>query len=39
MEWEDRTAIFLKAAELLAGPWRDMLNAATMLNRSKTVFQ
>jgi 1-pyrroline-5-carboxylate dehydrogenase len=37
--WEARAAIFLKAAELLAGPWRDTLNAATMLNQSKTVFQ
>jgi len=39
MSWEDRAAVFLKAAELLAGPWRDTLNAATMLNQSKTVFQ
>lgn len=39
MAWEDRAAIFLKAAELLAGPWRDTLNAATMLNQSKTVLQ
>jgi 1-pyrroline-5-carboxylate dehydrogenase len=39
MGWEARAAIFLKAAELLAGPWRDTLNAATMLNQSKTVFQ
>src|SRR5262245_45013788 len=37
--WEARVAIFLKAAGLLAGPWRDTLNAATMLNQSKTVFQ
>ena len=37
--WEDRAAIFLKAAELLAGPWRSTLNAATMLGQSKTVFQ
>ena len=37
--WEARASIFLKAAELLAGPWRDVLNAATMLNQSKTVFQ
>jgi 1-pyrroline-5-carboxylate dehydrogenase len=37
--WEDRAAIFLKAAELLAGPWRATLNAATMLGQSKTVFQ
>ena len=35
----DRAAVFLKAAELLAGPWRDTLNAATMLNQSKTVHQ
>ena len=39
MPWWDRAAILLKAAELLAGPWRDTLNAATMLNQSKTVFQ
>jgi len=39
MPWESRSAVFLKAAELLAGPWRDTLNAATMLNQSKTVFQ
>jgi 1-pyrroline-5-carboxylate dehydrogenase len=37
--WEDRAAILLKAAELLAGPWRATLNAATMLGQSKTVFQ
>jgi len=37
--WEDRVAIFLKAAELLAGPWRDAVNAATMLGQSKTVYQ
>jgi 1-pyrroline-5-carboxylate dehydrogenase len=37
--WEDRAAVFLKAAELLAGPWRDRVNAATMLNQSKTVYQ
>jgi len=37
--WEERAAVFLKAAELLAGPWRDTLNAATMLNQSKTVYQ
>jgi 1-pyrroline-5-carboxylate dehydrogenase len=37
--WEERAAIFLKAAELLAGPWRPTLNAATMLGQSKTVFQ
>ena len=39
MPWEHRAAILLKAAELLAGPWRDTLNAATMLGQSKTVFQ
>ncbi len=39
MPWNDRAAILLKAADLLAGPWRDTLNAATMLGQSKTVFQ
>jgi 1-pyrroline-5-carboxylate dehydrogenase len=39
LPWEDRAAIFLRAADLLAGPWRDTLNASTMLNQSKTVFQ
>ncbi len=39
MDWEARAAVFLKAADLLAGPWRDTLNAAAMLNQSKTVFQ
>jgi 1-pyrroline-5-carboxylate dehydrogenase len=37
--WEDRAAVFLKAAELLATSWRPTLNAATMLGQSKTVFQ
>jgi 1-pyrroline-5-carboxylate dehydrogenase len=37
--WEQRAAIFLRAAELLAGPWRDTLNAATMLGQSKTAHQ
>jgi 1-pyrroline-5-carboxylate dehydrogenase len=37
--WEERAAVFLKAAELLATTWRDTLNAATMLGQSKTVFQ
>jgi 1-pyrroline-5-carboxylate dehydrogenase len=37
--WEDRAAVFLRAAELLAGPWRSTLNAATMLNQSKTAHQ
>jgi len=39
LSWEDRAAVFLRAADLLAGPWRDAINAATMLNQSKTVFQ
>ena len=39
LAWHDRAAVFLKAADLLAGPWRDTLNAATMLGQSKTVFQ
>ncbi|MGH7312599.1 MAG: L-glutamate gamma-semialdehyde dehydrogenase, partial [Candidatus Rokuibacteriota bacterium] len=39
MAWEDRAAIFLRAAELLAGPWRQVLNAATMLGQSKTAHQ
>ncbi len=39
MPWESRVAIFLKAAELLAGKYRPIINAATMLNQSKTVFQ
>ena len=37
--WEERAAIFLKAADLLAGPYRHVLNAATMLGQSKTVHQ
>ena len=39
MSWESRAAIFLKAADLLSGPYRPILNAATMLNQGKTVFQ
>ncbi len=39
MPWEHRSAVMLRAAELLAGPWRDTMNAACMLNQSKTVFQ
>ena len=39
MPWEHRAAVFMKAAELLAGPMRASANAATMLNQSKTVFQ
>jgi len=37
--WEDRAAVFLRAAELLADPWRSTLNAATMLGQSKTAHQ
>jgi 1-pyrroline-5-carboxylate dehydrogenase len=37
--FEDRAAILLRAAELLAGPWRATLNASTMLGQSKTAFQ
>jgi 1-pyrroline-5-carboxylate dehydrogenase len=37
--FEDRAAVFLKAADLLAGPWRQKLNAATMLGQSKTIQQ
>jgi 1-pyrroline-5-carboxylate dehydrogenase len=39
MDWHDRAAIFLKAADLLAGPNRSLLNAATMLGQSKNAFQ
>ena len=39
LPWEERTSVFLRAAELLAGPWRDTLNAATMLGQSKTAHQ
>ena len=39
MAWEQRVSIFLKAAELLKGPFRDKINAATMLAQSKNVFQ
>ena len=39
LPWEDRAAVFLRAAELLAGPWRATLNAATMLGQSKTAHQ
>ncbi len=38
-DFEDRAAIFQRAADLLAGPWRDRLNAATMLGQSKTADQ
>jgi 1-pyrroline-5-carboxylate dehydrogenase len=37
--WEDRAAVILRAAELLATTWRSTINAATMLGQSKTVFQ
>lgn len=37
--WEDRAAIFLKAADLLAGPFRNKMNAATMIAQSKNVMQ
>ena len=37
--WEQRASVFLKAADLLAGPWRDTINAATMLGQSKNVYQ
>jgi 1-pyrroline-5-carboxylate dehydrogenase len=39
MSFDDRAAILLKAADLLAGPWRSTLNAATMLGQSKTAIQ
>jgi 1-pyrroline-5-carboxylate dehydrogenase len=39
LPWEQRASIFLKAAELIAGPYRAKLNAATMLGQSKTVYQ
>ena len=39
MRFEDRAAVFLKAADLLAGPWRATVNAATMLGQSKTAYQ
>lgn len=39
MPWEERAAIFLKAADLLAGPYRAKMNAATMLCQSKSVYQ
>lgn len=39
LPWQERAAIFLKAAELLAGPYRAKLNAATMLGQSKNAFQ
>jgi len=39
LSWEHRASIFLKAADLIAGPYRDTINAATMLCQSKNVFQ
>jgi len=39
MAWQDRAAIFLKAADLLSGPYRAKMNAMTMIGQSKTVFQ
>ena len=39
LSFEQRAAVFLRAADLLAGPWRDTLNAATMLGQGKTVQQ
>ena len=37
--WTERASVFLKAADLLSGPWRNRLNAATMLGQSKTAHQ
>jgi len=37
--WQDRAAIFLKAADLISGPWRAKMNASTMLAQSKNVYQ
>lgn len=39
LPWQDRAAVFLRAADLLAGPFRDRMNASTMLAQSKNVFQ
>ncbi|GAX62100.1 1-pyrroline-5-carboxylate dehydrogenase [Candidatus Scalindua japonica] len=39
MDWQERASIFLKAANILAGPWRSLLNASTMLCQSKNVLQ
>ena len=39
MHWEDRASIFLKAADLISGPYRAAINAATMLGQSKNVYQ
>ena len=39
MPWEQRVSIFLKAADLISGPYRDRMNASTMIGQSKTIFQ
>ena len=39
LPWQQRAAVFLKAADLLSGPWRMRLNASTMLGQSKTCYQ
>lgn len=39
LEWQDRAAIFLRAADLISGPYRAKINAATMLGQSKTIHQ
>lgn len=39
LTWEQRAAVFLKAAELIAGPYRQKMNAATMLGQSKNIYQ
>jgi 1-pyrroline-5-carboxylate dehydrogenase len=39
LEWEQRAAVFLKAAELIAGPYRYKINGATMIGQSKNIFQ
>ncbi len=39
MDWQDRVAVFIKAAELIAGPYRHVVNATTMLGQSKTIHQ
>src|SRR5262249_36730142 len=39
LSFDDRAAIFLKAADLLAGPWRQLVNAATVLGQSKSAYQ
>ncbi|CAN5721495.1 L-glutamate gamma-semialdehyde dehydrogenase [soil metagenome] len=39
LPWHDRAAIFMRAAELLAGTWRDVINGSTILGQSKSVYQ